>query len=170
MRAFWTPLHPIPINFCMWPKLLPNPILIFVSNLNNQLWLIYKGVCQGCPKSHHYMEVSAEAILALLKKFRMNFTIFWKNSACFTIFLKSFRMCKMCKKPYFRHYIHARVPTGGPNLAKRLRIGSEKGPWLRIGSVLAPKKPLGFEIRVGTLGRLFYLVPQLKNTTLHLNG
>ena len=76
----------------------------------------------------------------------------------------------MCKKPYFRHYIHARVPTGGPNLAKRLRIGSEKGPWLRIGSLFAPKKPLGFEIRVGDSGKVGSLGRQLKNNTSHLDG
>ena len=60
-----------------------------------------------------------------------------------------------------------RVPTGGPNLAKRLQIGSEKGPLLRIGSLFAPKKPLGFEIRVGDSGKVGSL---LKSNTSHLNG
>ena len=55
---------------------------------------------------------------------------------------------------------YAESPLGALIWPKGSKLALKKA----LGSELAPKKPLGFEIRVGTLGRLFYLVPQLKNT------
>ena len=37
--------RPAMAHFCIWPKFLPNQILPFGSNINNQLWLI---IIQEC--------------------------------------------------------------------------------------------------------------------------